>query len=203
MTGAPTFIAMSITLQIFCAWRSDSEPPNTVKSWAKTNTRRPLIVPDPVTTPSPGIFCPSMPKSTQLCSTYMSYSSNEPGSSSTVSRSRAVRRPFACCASILFSPPRRRAAARRRSSSSMVVPMAGSYSRAGGVATNPPRGRGGLLSVEGRLALLQKGEDRLLEIVGASRLALGDALGDEGVAQMQLLRIAGEAAEQAVGNGRS
>ena len=57
MTGAPTFIAMSMTLQIFCAWRSDSEPPNTVKSWAKTKTRRPLIVPEPVTTPSPGIFC--------------------------------------------------------------------------------------------------------------------------------------------------
>jgi hypothetical protein len=36
MTGAPTFIAMSMTLQIFCAWRSDSEPPNTVKSCAKT-----------------------------------------------------------------------------------------------------------------------------------------------------------------------
>jgi hypothetical protein len=30
--GAPTFIAMSITLQIFSAWRLESEPPNTVKS---------------------------------------------------------------------------------------------------------------------------------------------------------------------------
>jgi hypothetical protein len=36
ITGAPTFIAMSMTLQIFCACRSDSEPPNTVKSCAKT-----------------------------------------------------------------------------------------------------------------------------------------------------------------------
>ncbi len=36
MTGAPMRIAMSMTLQIFCAMVSDSEPPNTVKSWAKT-----------------------------------------------------------------------------------------------------------------------------------------------------------------------
>ena len=43
--GAPTFIAWSITLQIFSAWASLSAPPKTVKSWLKTNTRRPLIVP--------------------------------------------------------------------------------------------------------------------------------------------------------------
>jgi hypothetical protein len=102
ITGAPTFIAMSMTLQIFCAWRSDSEPPNTVKSWLNTKTSRPLIVPDPVTTPSPGIFWSSMPKSVQLCSTYMSSSSNALAwaSSSTLlrSRSRAVSRPLACCA---------------------------------------------------------------------------------------------------------
>ena len=36
--------------------RLDSEPPNTVKSLAKTYTMRPLTVPQPVTTPSPGIF---------------------------------------------------------------------------------------------------------------------------------------------------
>ena len=53
MIGAPTFIARSITLQIFSAYASDSEPPNTVKSWLKTNTSRPSIVPCPVTTPSP------------------------------------------------------------------------------------------------------------------------------------------------------
>ena len=34
--GAPTYIAMSMILQIFWAWRSDSEPPNTVKSWLNT-----------------------------------------------------------------------------------------------------------------------------------------------------------------------
>src|SRR5687768_17679830 len=43
ITGAPTFIAMSITLQIFWAWRSDSEPP-------KTKTCRPMTVTDPATT---------------------------------------------------------------------------------------------------------------------------------------------------------
>ena len=69
MTGAPTFSAMSITLQIFSAWRFDSDPPKTVKSWLNTNTNRPLIVPDPVTTPSPGMRCSSMPKSMQSCST--------------------------------------------------------------------------------------------------------------------------------------
>ena len=54
--GARAFIAMSWILTIFCACVSDSEPPNTVKSLAKTNTVRPLTVPQPVTTPSPGIL---------------------------------------------------------------------------------------------------------------------------------------------------
>ena len=45
MTGAPTFMAWSITLQIFSACVSLRAPPNTVKSWLKTNTRRPLIMP--------------------------------------------------------------------------------------------------------------------------------------------------------------
>ena len=53
MTGAPFFIAMSITLHIFAAKVSESEPPNTVKSCEKTYTCRPSIVPRPVTTPSP------------------------------------------------------------------------------------------------------------------------------------------------------
>ena len=63
MTGAPTCMAWSMILQIFSAWASLSEPPKTVKSWLKTNTSRPLMVPWPVTTPSPGIRCSSMPKS--------------------------------------------------------------------------------------------------------------------------------------------
>ena len=44
-TGQPTFTAMSITLQIFSANTSPSEPPNTVKSWLKTQTGRPKTVP--------------------------------------------------------------------------------------------------------------------------------------------------------------
>ena len=40
-------------LHIFSAMTSPSEPPNTVKSWEKTHTGRPSIVPWPVTTASP------------------------------------------------------------------------------------------------------------------------------------------------------
>ena len=42
MIGAPTFIARSMTLQIFAAYASDSEPPKTVKSWLKTKTVPPV-----------------------------------------------------------------------------------------------------------------------------------------------------------------
>jgi len=45
MTGAPTFIAWSMILQIFSACASLSEPPNTVKSWLNTNTSLPLTAP--------------------------------------------------------------------------------------------------------------------------------------------------------------
>jgi hypothetical protein len=45
ITGAPTLIAWSITLQIFSACASLNAPPNTVKSWLNTNTSRPLIMP--------------------------------------------------------------------------------------------------------------------------------------------------------------
>ena len=38
MIGQPYFAAMSITLQIFSAKTSLSEPPKTVKSWLKTKT---------------------------------------------------------------------------------------------------------------------------------------------------------------------
>ena len=46
-------------LQIFAAKVSESEPPKTVKSCAKTKTGRPSARPCPVTTPSPGIRCGS------------------------------------------------------------------------------------------------------------------------------------------------
>jgi hypothetical protein len=45
ITGQPNFVARSITLQIFSANTSDSEPPKIVKSWEKTKTFRPKIVP--------------------------------------------------------------------------------------------------------------------------------------------------------------
>ena len=45
ITGAPTSAARSMTLHIFSAITSPSEPPKTVKSWLKTNTVRPSIVP--------------------------------------------------------------------------------------------------------------------------------------------------------------
>ena len=45
MQGAPLRMAMSMTLQILSDIDSDSEPAVTVKSCAKTYTRRPAIVP--------------------------------------------------------------------------------------------------------------------------------------------------------------
>src|SRR3546814_914812 len=90
MTGAPTCTALSMILQIFSACASESEPPNTVKSWLNTKTSRPLMVPWPVTTPSPAIFCCSMPTSRQRCSTYMSHSSQEPSSTRPCRPSRVV-----------------------------------------------------------------------------------------------------------------
>ena len=45
MTGAPTRTAMSIIFTIFCAWVSERDPPNTVKSWENANTFRPFTVP--------------------------------------------------------------------------------------------------------------------------------------------------------------
>ena len=64
ITGQPILAARSMILHIFSAMTSPSEPPKTVKSWLKTATRRPSIVPWPVTTASPQgrFFC--MSKST-------------------------------------------------------------------------------------------------------------------------------------------
>ena len=53
ITGQPILAARSMILHIFSAITSPSEPPKTVKSWEKTHTRRPSIVPCPVTTASP------------------------------------------------------------------------------------------------------------------------------------------------------
>ena len=55
---------MSMTLQIFSAKTSDSEPPKIVKSCEKTKTLRPRIVPWPVTTASPHGRFSRIPNST-------------------------------------------------------------------------------------------------------------------------------------------
>ncbi len=104
-TGAPMRIARSITLQIFLAYAAESEPPNTVKSCAKTTTLRPSTRPQPVTTPSPSTFCLSISKSVQSWTTKRSTSTNVPGSRNRSSRSRAVSLPASCCFWIRAAPP--------------------------------------------------------------------------------------------------
>ena len=69
MTGQPILAARSITLHIFSLMTSPSEPPKTVKSWLKTQTRRPSIVPWPVTTASPHGRERSISKSCVRCRT--------------------------------------------------------------------------------------------------------------------------------------
>ena len=97
ITGQPILAARSMILTIFSAITSPSEPPKTVKSWLKTQTRRPSIVPWPVTTASPqGLFF-SIPNSFVRWRTNVSSSWKEPGSSSFSIRSRAVYLPLACC----------------------------------------------------------------------------------------------------------
>jgi hypothetical protein len=45
ITGQPSLTARSMTLQIFSANTSESDPPKMVKSCEKTKTLRPKIVP--------------------------------------------------------------------------------------------------------------------------------------------------------------
>ncbi len=103
ITGQPILAARSITLHIFSAMTSPSDPPKTVKSCEKTATGRPSIVPWPVTTASPQgrDFC--MSKSCVRCRTKVSSSWKLSSSSSFSIRSRAVYLPFACCFSTAFS----------------------------------------------------------------------------------------------------
>ncbi len=54
ISGTPLSRARSWIRLILFAWTRENEPPNTVKSWANAATRRPLILPKPATTPSPG-----------------------------------------------------------------------------------------------------------------------------------------------------
>ena len=84
---------MSITLTIFSAKASPSDPPKTVKSCENTNTRRPSIVPWPVTTPSPYGRFSIMLKFGLRCRTKASSSVKLPGSSRSSMRSRASSFP--------------------------------------------------------------------------------------------------------------
>src|SRR3954447_7468811 len=105
ITGQPYFTARSITLQIFSANTSLSEPPNTVKSCEKTKTLRPKIVPYPVTTASPYGRRSSIPKFDSRWRTKRSSSTNVPGSQSRSARSRASSLPAARCLSTAASVP--------------------------------------------------------------------------------------------------
>src|SRR5829696_7005130 len=113
MTGQPIRAARSMILHIFSAMTSPSDPPKTVKSWLNTHTRRPSIVPWPVTTASPQGRDLSIWKSCVRWRTYVSSSWKVPGSSSFSIRSRAVYLPFACCFSTAFSDAWWIAASRR------------------------------------------------------------------------------------------
>ena len=112
ITGQPILAARSMTLHIFSAITSPSEPPKTVKSCEKTQTVRPSILPWPVTTASPQGRLRSMSKSDVRWRTKVSSSSNVPGSSSFSIRSRAVSLPFSCCFSTAFSEAECTAASR-------------------------------------------------------------------------------------------
>ena len=94
-TGAPTFSARSISLWIFSANTSPSAPPNTVKSWLKTNTLRPSTVPHPVITPS--VYGrSSSPAAWARWRASMSSSWKLSGSRRYSMRSRASILPFSC-----------------------------------------------------------------------------------------------------------
>src|SRR5579863_6769106 len=122
--GAPLRMARSIIFTIFCALDSESEPPKTVKSCAKTYTRRPSMRPKPVTKPSPAGRCSSEPKSTQRWRTNLSSSSKEPSSSRCSMRSRAESFPALCSRSRRSGPPPASASAEMRRNWSMRSALA-------------------------------------------------------------------------------
>src|SRR5260370_22902530 len=119
------------------------------------------------------MFWSCMPQSIERCSTNMSYSSNEPGSSNASMRSRAVSLPLACCASMRRWPPPSRAAARRRSSSFSMSCIPNSDSR---VRFRPKPGAG--LAEESLLVVLDLAHALQIENVldgGDARLDAMDA----------------------------
>ena len=105
MKGAPFFKARDCTSAIRSACISPREPPSTVKSWENRNTCRPPTLPVPVTTPSPGNLFWSSPKSVALPAMYGCCSMNEPGSTSSSMRARAVSLPLAPWALAFSGPP--------------------------------------------------------------------------------------------------
>src|SRR4051812_21853895 len=130
ITGQPILAARSMILHIFSAITSPSEPPKTVKSWLNTHTRRPSIVPWPVTTASPHGRFFSISNSDVRWRTYVSSSWKEPGSSSFSIRSRAVYLPLACCFSTAFSEAWSTTALRSSSScSSRSANVSGAFCR--------------------------------------------------------------------------
>jgi len=91
----------SMTLQTFSANAPDRLPPKTVKSWLKTQTWRPSIVPYPVTTPSPGTFLSAHVEVGDSMRLELVEFDERPPSSRNSTRLRAVIRP---CAVLFFQP---------------------------------------------------------------------------------------------------
>jgi hypothetical protein len=71
---------------------------------AEHKTRRPFTVPEPVTTPSPGIWFLHAEIDAVMLDIHVELLEAAFIEQDTSSRSRAVRRPLACCASMRFSP---------------------------------------------------------------------------------------------------
>src|SRR5215211_5756414 len=185
MTGQPILAARSITLHIFSLITSPSEPPKTVKSWLNTHTRRPSIVPWPVTTASPQGRDLSISNSCVRWRTYVSSSWKEPGSSSFSIRSRAVYLPFACCFSTAFSEAwwiaAPRSSSSRASFSSLVSRAFSRIARAvyvrrgrtdGDIAGEPKRRIGLLLRVRLSKEVLERAEIEVELLVGEAEVLL-------------------------------
>ena len=146
MIGAPTFIARSITLQIFAAYASDSEPPKTVKSWLKTKTGPAVdraVAGDDAVAEDRVRRRRRSPRAV----TNASSSTNEPGSSSRSSRSRAVSLPRACCWSIRAWPPPSRDRARIVRSRSIRSSLVGTVASTCRLSLRKDSGRAQLRSI--------------------------------------------------------
>src|SRR3954471_18635973 len=173
MTGQPIFAARSMTLPIFSPMTSPSQPPKTVKSWEKTHTGRPSIVPWPVTTASPQGRFLSISKSCVRWRTNVSSSWNEPGSSSLSMRSRAVSLPRSCCFSTAASEPAWAASRSSLSCSTFSSYVSGFLARLISGRASYPSALA-LLPYEGllvrRAEVVEQAAEALLEVLVAPRL---------------------------------